>query len=132
MKNQRLLMGLIFCLTVIFLSYSKEAHTQADPFYKGKTIRIIIGSTPGGFYDRWARLFARYMGKYIPGQPEIVAQNMPGAGSVIATNHVFGVAKPDGLTIGMPLNSVYVDQLVGPQRGAVRFAQVSMDRFSRG
>jgi tripartite-type tricarboxylate transporter receptor subunit TctC len=53
------------------------------------------------------------MGKYIPGQPEIVAQNMPGAGSVIATNHVFGVAKPDGLTIGMPLNSVYVDQLVG-------------------
>jgi len=73
----------------------------------------MVGSTAGGFYDRWARLFARYMGKYIPGQPEIIAQNMPGAGSVIATNHVFGVAKPDGLTIAMPLNSVYVDQLVG-------------------
>jgi tripartite-type tricarboxylate transporter receptor subunit TctC len=97
-------MGLIFGFLVIFLTYPNEARAQADPFYKGKTIRIIIGSTPGGFYDRWARLFARYMGKYIPGQPEIVAQNMPGAGSVIATNHVFGVAKPDGLTIGMPLN----------------------------
>lgn len=113
MKNERLLMGLIFCFSVIFLSRPAEVRAQADPFYKGKTIRIIIGSTPGGFYDRWARLFARYMGKYIPGQPEIVAQNMPGAGSVIATNHVFSVAKPDGLTIGMPLNSVYVDQLVG-------------------
>ena len=113
MKNQRLLIGLIFCFSVSFLSHPTEVPAQADPFYKGKTIRIIVGSTPGGFYDRWARLFARYMAKYIPGQPEIIAQNMPGAGSVIATNHVFGVAKPDGLTIGMPLNSVYVDQLVG-------------------
>ncbi|HJX11385.1 MAG TPA: hypothetical protein VJ733_12940 [Candidatus Binatia bacterium] len=50
---------------------------QSEPFYKGKTIRIIVGSTTGGFYDRWARLFARYMGKYIPGNPEIIAQNMP-------------------------------------------------------
>ena len=73
----------------------------------------MVGSTAGGFYDRWARLFARHMGKYIPGQPEIVVQNMPGAGSVIATNQVFSVAKPDGLTLVMPLNSVYVDQLVG-------------------
>jgi tripartite-type tricarboxylate transporter receptor subunit TctC len=79
----------------------------------------MIGSTAGGFYDRWARLFARHMGKYIPGQPEIIAQNMPGAGSVIATNHVFNVAKPDGLTVVMPLNSVYVDQLVG--RNEVQF-----------
>ena len=55
----------------------------------------MVGSTAGGFYDRWARLFARYMGKYIPGQPEIIAQNMPGAGSVIAVN-MSNVAKPDG------------------------------------
>jgi tripartite-type tricarboxylate transporter receptor subunit TctC len=73
----------------------------------------MVGSTAGGFYDRWARLFAKHMGKYIPGNPEIIAQNMPGAGSVIATNHVYNVAKPDGLTLVMPLNSVYVDQLVG-------------------
>ena len=53
------------------------------------------------------------MGKHIPGQPEIIAQNMAGAGSVIATNHVYKVAKPDGLTLVMPLNGIYVDQLVG-------------------
>jgi tripartite-type tricarboxylate transporter receptor subunit TctC len=113
MKKQTLLLTLLFCLSIIVPGLSSEARAQAEQFYKGKTIRIMVGSTAGGFYDRWARLFARHMGKYIPGQPEIIAQNMPGAGSVIATNHVFNVAKPDGLTLVMPLNSVYVDQLVG-------------------
>jgi tripartite-type tricarboxylate transporter receptor subunit TctC len=112
MNKRYLGLTVIICLTTL-CARSPEAGAQAEPFYKGKTIRIIIGSTPGGFYDRWGRLFARYMPKYIPGQPEIVAQNMPGASSVIATNHVFNVAKPDGLTLVMPLNSVYVDQLVG-------------------
>jgi tripartite-type tricarboxylate transporter receptor subunit TctC len=113
MKKRGLALTLIFCLATILLGLSSELGAQAEPFYKGKTIRIIVGSTAGGFYDRWARLFARHMGKYIPGQPEIIAQNMAGAGSVIAVNHVFNVAKPDGLTVAMPLNSVYVDQLVG-------------------
>ena len=119
MKKRVAVLTLIFFLSTIVASIAPEVRAQAEPFYKGKTIRIIIGSTPGGFYDRWGRLFARYMGKYIPGQPEIIAQNMPGAGSVIAANHVFSVAKPDGLTVAMPLNSVYVDQLVG--REEVRF-----------
>jgi tripartite-type tricarboxylate transporter receptor subunit TctC len=104
---------LILSLLFICLGYNRHAGAQAEPFYKGKTIRIMVGSTAGGFYDRWARLFGKYMGKYIPGNPEIIAQNMPGAGSVIATNHVYNVAKPDGLTVVMPLNSIYVDQLVG-------------------
>jgi tripartite-type tricarboxylate transporter receptor subunit TctC len=105
----------LICVAILLVSswLTSEAWAQADSFYKGKTIRIVVGSTAGGFYDRWARLFARHMGRYIPGQPEIIAQNMPGAGSVIATNNVFNVAKPDGLTVVMPLNSVYVDQLVG-------------------
>ena len=88
-------------------------HAQSEPFYKAKTIRIIVGLTPGGFYDRWARLLARYMPKYIPGNPEIIVQNMPGAGSMIAMNHIYNVAKPDGLTVGMPNYGVYLDQLVG-------------------
>lgn len=86
---------------------------QADSFYKGKTIRIVVGSTAGGFYDRWGRLLAKYMGKYIPGNPDFIVQNMPGAGSVIAVNHVYNVAKPDGLSLVMPLNGVYIDQLTG-------------------
>lgn len=104
---------LVFFGSIGLASISAELRAQGDGFYEGKTIRIMVGSTAGGFYDRWARLFAKYMPKYIPGQPEMVAQNMTGAGSVIAVNHVFNVAKPDGLTVVMPLNGIYVDQLTG-------------------
>lgn len=100
-------------LASLLLFHSAELRAQAEPFYKGKTIRLVIGNTTGGFYDRWGRLLARFMGKYIPGQPEVIPQNMPGAGSVIAANHVYKVAKPDGLTLVMPLNGIYIDQLVG-------------------
>ena len=113
MKERVLLLTLIFCFSIVLPSIAPEAAAQADQFYKGKTIRIMVGSTAGGFYDRWGRLFGKYMGKYIPGQPEFVVQNMTGAGSVIATNHVYNVAKPDGLTLVMPLNGVYIDQFVG-------------------
>ncbi len=113
MKERVLLLTLIFCFSIILPGIAPEAGAQADQFYKGKTIRIMVGSTAGGFYDRWGRLFGKYMGKYIPGQPEIIVQNMTGAGSVIVTNHVYNVAKPDGLTLVMPLNGVYIDQFVG-------------------
>jgi tripartite-type tricarboxylate transporter receptor subunit TctC len=112
---------------IIFLSCAvswaaggtRSVTAQAEPFYKGKTIRLIVGLSPGGFYDRWARLFARFMPLYIPGNPSFIVQNMPGAGSMIAMNHVFGVAKPDGLTLVMPNYGVYLDQLAG--REEVRF-----------
>jgi tripartite-type tricarboxylate transporter receptor subunit TctC len=104
---------LILSLTSFLFSFAPELRAQGETFYKGKTIRLVIGNTTGGFYDRWGRLFARFMGKHIPGQPEIIPQNMPGAGSVIATNHVYKVAKPDGLSLVMPLNGIYIDQLVG-------------------
>jgi tripartite-type tricarboxylate transporter receptor subunit TctC len=113
MKKSRIGLALIFSLLSFVFGRTPELRAQTDPFYKGKTIRIVVGSTAGGFYDRWARLLARYMGKQIPGQPEIIVQIMAGAGSVIAANHVFKVAKPDGLTLGMPLNGIYVDQFVG-------------------
>jgi tripartite-type tricarboxylate transporter receptor subunit TctC len=116
MKKNRLFLTLLTSLAVVFPGIARQARAQDEPFYKGKTITIMIGSTAGGFYDRWGRLFARHMGKYIPGNPEIIVQNMAGAGSVIATNHVYSVAKPDGLTLVMPLNSVYVDQLVGREQ----------------
>lgn len=84
-----------------------------EPFYKGKTIRIVVGLSAGGGYDRAARIVSRHLGKHIPGNPEIIVQNMPGAGSVIAANYVYGVAKPDGLTLLMPHNNVYLNQLAG-------------------
>jgi tripartite-type tricarboxylate transporter receptor subunit TctC len=97
---------------LLFLSVGSGVDAQ-DNFYQGKTIRIVIGSSTGGGYDLWARLLARYFGQHIPGKPEIIVQNMPGAGSVVAANYVYGVAKPDGLTLGAILPAIYFDQLVG-------------------
>ena len=90
-----------------------RAHAQSAPFYQGKTIRIIVGFTSGGLYDQYARLLARHMAKHIPGNPTIIVQNMPGAGSLTATNYVYSVAKPDGLTLGMPGSGIYLDQMLG-------------------
>ena len=84
-----------------------------EPYYKGKQIRIIVGLSTGGGYDRAARMLARFIGKYIPGNPEVLVQNMPGASSVTASNYVWGVAKPDGLTLLAPHNNVYLSQLSG-------------------
>lgn len=86
-------------------------HAQSTPFYEGKTVRIILGA--GGGYDFWARLLARHMPKYIPGNPNFVVQNMFGAGSVIASNYVYNIAKPDGLTVGMPNQALYMGEFVG-------------------
>ncbi len=120
---QRILSLLIVALGVSLAGVPSPAvpmaNAQAQPFYQGKTIRIVVGFTPGGFYDRWARLLARYMPKYIPGNPEMIVQNMPGASSVIAANYVYNVAKGDGLTLLVPINSLYLDQLV--ERKEVQF-----------
>lgn len=123
MKNRAALIvpasALLFSLVIILLGSPAPLEAQSEPFFKGKTVRFVVGFTPSGFYDRWARLVARYMGKYIPGNPDIIVQNMPGAGSVVAANYVYGVAKPDGLTLGMPSANIYMDQLVG--RGEIKF-----------
>jgi tripartite-type tricarboxylate transporter receptor subunit TctC len=94
-------------------------HAQTEPYYQGKTIRIIVGFSAGGLSDQWARMFARTMPKYIPGSPNIIVQNMPGASSVVASNYIYGVAKPDGLTVGIPNSSLYLTQLIG--RTEVKF-----------
>ncbi|HEX2225978.1 MAG TPA: tripartite tricarboxylate transporter substrate-binding protein [Candidatus Binatia bacterium] len=107
-----------FLALCLVLAATTQGFAQAD-FYKGKQIRVVVGFTTGGFYDRWARLLSRYMPKYIPGNPSFIVQNMPGAGSLVATNYVYGVAKPDGLTIGFPSSAIYLDQIVG--RPEVKF-----------
>jgi tripartite-type tricarboxylate transporter receptor subunit TctC len=89
------------------------AQAQTVPFYKDRTLRIVVGFTAGGLYDQYARLLARHMPKFIPGNPNIIVQNMPGAGSLTATNYVYGAVKPDGLTLGMPGSGIYLDQMLG-------------------
>jgi len=96
---------------LLFFSLSPAVRAQ-DNFYQGKTIRIVVGSAPGGGYDLWPRFMARYFSQYIPGKPEIIIQNMPGAGSLVAANYIYNVAKPDGLTLGAVIPAIYFDQLV--------------------
>jgi tripartite-type tricarboxylate transporter receptor subunit TctC len=83
---------------------------QSSP-YEGKTITIVCGFKPGGGYDRTARLLAKHLPKHIPGSPNVIVQNMPGANSIIAANHVYAVAKPDGLTIGTFNRNLVLAQL---------------------
>ena len=80
-------------------------------YYEGKTLTIVVGYKPGGGYDRYARLYAKYLPKHIPGSPTIIIQNMPGANSIIAANHLYSVAKPNGLTIGTFNNALTTAQL---------------------
>jgi tripartite-type tricarboxylate transporter receptor subunit TctC len=82
-------------------------------FYKGKTVRIIVGFAAGGGFDTYARVIARHLGKHIPGTPTIIVDNMPGAGSLIAANHLYRVAKPDGLTMAHFSGSLVLGQVIG-------------------
>ena len=84
-----------------------------EPFYQGKTIRMIVGFSAGGGYDVYTRTVARHMGKHIPGNPTVVVENMVGAGSLIAANYTYKVAKPDGLTIGHFIGGLFLQQLIG-------------------
>ena len=107
MKWTKLLVGLLAALPL-------AAAAQA-PDFAGKTVTIVVGYKAGGGYDTVARLLARYLPKYIPGSPNIIVQNMPGANSMIAANHIYNVAKPDGLTIGTFNRNLPIAQLTKVQ-----------------
>jgi len=86
--------------SAVFLLASLSSVYAQDEFYRGKTVRVIVGASAGGGYDTYSRTLARHMGKHIPGNPAIVVDNMPGAGFLISANYMYKIAKPDGLTIG--------------------------------
>jgi tripartite-type tricarboxylate transporter receptor subunit TctC len=110
---KKMLLGLF-----ILLAWNSSLRAQT-PFYQGKTITLIAGTTAGSQYDAHARLIAQHWGKHIPGNPDIIVQNMAGAGSLIAANHLYNVAKPDGLTITSIIPAIYFNQLAG--RKEVKF-----------
>jgi len=106
-------MGRVFLVMLLILTgFVTPAGAQA-PYYQGKTIAIITGSQTGDLYDIYARMIAAHMGKYIPGNPNMLVQNMTGAGHIVAANFVYSVAKPDGLTLLAPNPNIYIDQLIG-------------------
>jgi tripartite-type tricarboxylate transporter receptor subunit TctC len=114
------LTGAVLILTLELLNpLNLERLFAQTPFYQGKTIRIIVGYQAGDNHDQWARTYARFLGKHIPGNPEFVVQNMPGAGSMIAANHVYNVTKPDGLTLGAIGGALIMAQIT--ERKEVQF-----------
>lgn len=99
--------------TALLIAFVCTDTHAATSFYEGKTMRIIVGAAPGGGFDTYSRTLARHMGKYIPGNPTIIVDNMPGAGFIISVNHLYSVAKPDGLTIGNWIGTLVLAQAVG-------------------
>lgn len=95
------------------LSFAAASAAQAEDFYKGKTVNFIIGSAPGGGYDTYSRLIASHIGRHLPGNPTVVAQNMPGAGSIRAANQLYNVVPKDGTAIGMVDQALYLNQILG-------------------
>lgn len=99
-------------VALVLLVLLLMAPAQAQQAYSGKTVSVTVGYAPGGGYDRMARLVARYLPKYLPGNPTVIVQNLPGANSIIAANHLYNVAKPDGLTVGLFNRNLVLGQLV--------------------
>ena len=125
---------IMLILGLLTLPYSSltdnPAHAQ-EPFYKGKTVRIIVGASAGGGYDTYSRTIARHMGKHIPGNPSFAVENMPGAGFLISANHMYNVAKPDGLTIGHFIGGLFLQQLLG-KPGVHVYDVNTPERFQQG
>jgi tripartite-type tricarboxylate transporter receptor subunit TctC len=103
---------------ILFVLATATAQAQT-PFYQGKTINIVVGTKAGDVYDLYPRMLAEFLPKYIPGNPNIIIQNVPGAASLIAANQVYNVAKPDGLTLAAIYPALYFEQLI--KRPEVKF-----------
>ena len=82
-------------------------------FYRGKTVRIVVGFSAGGGYDQYSRLIARHLSRHIPGNPNVLVDNMAGAGSMIAANHMYNAAPKDGTVIGNLSGPIVLEQLFG-------------------
>ena len=124
---------MILAIFLILLTGNTAVEAQA-PFYQGKTITFITGSNPGELFDLYVRTISQFMVKHIPGNPDAIVQNMPGAGHMIAANYVYNIAKLDGLTL-----AGRVDSSRNPRdplhrstrrsaRGQVRLGKVYLDR----
>jgi tripartite-type tricarboxylate transporter receptor subunit TctC len=125
-------------VAVISLVLFAKPATAQEFYYKGKTVRIIVGASAGGGYDTYSRTIARHIGKHIPGNPTFVVDNMPGAGFLISANYMYKIAKPDGLTIGHFIGGLFLQQLLekpGIEFDARRFEYIGVptqDNYALG
>src|SRR4051812_25341260 len=111
-----------FCIScsslMVLLAFAPQA-APAQDFYSGKTITLIVGAGVGGAYDQLGRLMARHIGKHIPGNPAVVVQNMPAAGSMAASNFIFNAAPKDGTAVALVQRGTLLSKLIHPS--GVRF-----------
>ena len=115
----------IFAIAALLLAARAVVAQPVEEFFARKTVTVTIGYTAGGSYDLYGRMVARHLGKHIPGQPNVIAQNMPGAGSLKAANYLYEVAPKDGTALGVIVESAALEQaLANPaaQYDAAKFA----------
>src|SRR6185437_467619 len=112
----RNLMAAVGAAVVLMACGSAHAQDTVAQFYKGKQLKLYVASTPGGGYDSYGRLLGRYIGKYIPGNPTIVPQNMPGAGGNRLAAYLYNVAPKDGTEFGIIFPGAVLDPLIGTQK----------------
>src|SRR3990167_8449042 len=114
---------IIFSLLLLLAPCSSlQAQTS---FYQGKTMKLMVGSPAGSTYDQYGRIIAQYIGKHIPGNPPVLVENNPAAGSMVVANFIYRLAAPDGLTLGMIFPSLYFEQIIGRKE-----AQFDFPRFT--
>ena len=111
-STTRRAIGMALVLGTAFAAENAVAQDAVAAFYRDRTVTVIIGSTAGGGTDIYGRLLARHMGRHIPGNPKLVPQNMPGAGSIVATNHIYAAAARDGSVFGSALAGAILDPLL--------------------
>jgi tripartite-type tricarboxylate transporter receptor subunit TctC len=109
-KNSKQLFFIVLCV-VTAIVFESPAHAQE--FFKDKTLTFIVGYSPGGTYDQYTRLIARHINKHISGNPTRIVENMPGAGGIIAANHLYNRVKPDGLTIAAWASPLILQHILG-------------------
>ena len=106
-------LGLTLTAAAVVLALASSRPLEAQSFFAGKTVRIVVGLAPGGGFDTYARLLARHLGRHIPGNPTIIVENVTGAGGLIAANQLYRVAKPDGLSLAHVPGTLLLGQVLG-------------------
>jgi tripartite-type tricarboxylate transporter receptor subunit TctC len=133
MKGQRVRASLRASFVAAFATVigigSQAAAQTPEEFYKGKSIDLVIGYPPGGSNDTWGRILARHLGRHVPGKPNIVPKNMPGAGSFLAVNQVFNISPKDGSVIAIGAPTMPLDEKLGSQ--GVRFKTAELNWIGR-
>src|ERR1700704_1648173 len=112
MRTRLSVRGMLGLLGFLAFGVGASSDALAADYYQGKTLTVIVGYAPGGGVDATARAITRHLGRFIPGQPNVVVQNMEGAAGIVSVNHLERRVAPDGLTLAVPGRSWYIEAIV--------------------